>query len=677
MKYEFALVSLVVLVFSLLNLCVSSGNKALYTVDDPLLILDVNNFSSIYKQDRSFFVEFYSSWCGACIQYAPKFRQFAKRIEKWSPLVQIAVVDCSLSINQELCREHDVAYFPYLKFFKPNSSDHNDGRSYTGDKHSLNDMLLDLAEYVQEDGASRRLPYWPNFQYVEDSESLDDLWKKAGSSASYMALVAEADPPRFAWALMINYAKDDRIRVFAAKVDNPITEKLKGDGHIIMPKVYLFKKGNPSPIYVSENGATFQDVQEKILESVFDGRKESKPKETGDAFGGEQETHPKVKANWKQHEVQMTDLKSAMYYMLTQEIPRRKVIDNEELVALKMWIHLLHEYGPGPTPLRRLFSRLDDWLKTKEVAISNKEWTDEVEKVQSELGHPLPSNLTWMACRGSEPHLRGYTCGLWTLMHVLTVNAYKAGKNNASFNPVPTVLEPIHQFIYRFLSCKVCGMHFHRNAEKTLGLISHPDDTVLWLWKAHNIANKVLAGKESDDPAFPKRQFPPPSLCPQCWENGQFNDEEVKNFLVRYYSDVKNDSPKPAASYVVTRFDAGQMTNGASRTLNINPRFGGAARGFENVNILDQLEENERRIRSLDEQSKRNWRRIPGDSLSSSSGRAYQVIWLLIVAVAVIVMYVKYRKNRSKFWKTFYYYNDYKFCPWSQSSHENATKFRV
>ena len=35
-------------------------------------------------------------------------------------------------------------------------------------------------------------------------------------------------------------------------------------------------------------------------------------------------------------------------------------------------------------------------------------------------------------------------------------------------------------------------------------------------------------------------------------------------------------------------------------------------------------------------------------------------IWLVLIAMALIVAYFQYRRNRSKFWKIFYYYNDYK-----------------
>lgn len=39
----------------------------------------------------------------------------------------------------------------------------------------------------------------------------------------------------------------------------------------------------------------------------------------------------------------------------------------------------------------------------------------------------LPEGARWVACQGSQPHLRRFPCGVWTLFHVLTVQAKIAG----------------------------------------------------------------------------------------------------------------------------------------------------------------------------------------------------------------------------------------------------------
>uniref|UniRef100_A0A915EBI0 Sulfhydryl oxidase n=1 Tax=Ditylenchus dipsaci TaxID=166011 RepID=A0A915EBI0_9BILA len=47
-----------------------------------------------------------------------------------------------------------------------------------------------------------------------------------------------------------------------------------------------------------------------------------------------------------------------------------------------------------------------------------------------------------------------------------------------------------------------------------LSKVTKPEDVVLWLWRAHNNVNKRLAGETSEDPKFPKQQFPRPSCAP-------------------------------------------------------------------------------------------------------------------------------------------------------------------
>ncbi|VDM50989.1 unnamed protein product [Toxocara canis] len=136
-----------------------------------------------------------------------------------------------------------------------------------------------------------------------------------------------------------------------------------------------------------------------------------------------------VTVNWNQFEVQLLDLTSAMYYILKDEIPRRQVIEGENMKALKLWIHMLKKYAPGTVPIRRLFYRLNEWLSPAQQ-VSAEQWIAEVDSVQSDLGYPLPTNMTWLACRGSKPYVRGYSCGIWTLLHAVTVQAYKIEENS-------------------------------------------------------------------------------------------------------------------------------------------------------------------------------------------------------------------------------------------------------
>ena len=49
--------------------------------------------------------------------------------------------------------------------------------------------------------------------------------------------------------------------------------------------------------------------------------------------------------------------------------------------------------------------------------------------IQGQDGY-LPQQVVWAGCEGSEPQYRGFPCGLWTLFHELTVNAYISNENS-------------------------------------------------------------------------------------------------------------------------------------------------------------------------------------------------------------------------------------------------------
>ena len=76
-----------------------------------------------------------------------------------------------------------------------------------------------------------------------------------------------------------------------------------------------------------------------------------------------------MEANWNQFEVQYQDLIAAMHYMLSVEVPRNPVLGSTELRALKQFIHLMRMHGPGSVPVRRLFYRLDEWLRAQQQPV--------------------------------------------------------------------------------------------------------------------------------------------------------------------------------------------------------------------------------------------------------------------------------------------------------------------
>ncbi|KAK6024460.1 hypothetical protein OSTOST_09726 [Ostertagia ostertagi] len=197
---------------------------------------------------------------------------------------------------------------------------------------------------------------------------------------------------------------------------------------------------------------------------------------------------PTANVDMTQYQVQLVDLKSTISYMLFKEIPRRAVIDGEHLVALKQWLRTLSKYAPGTTPMRRFLYRVNEWIWTVGDSLAIEDWTKKLQEIQVALGNPIPEKVEWIACIGSKPNLRGYTCGLWTMAHAITVEAYKTEEKNPSFNPVNEVMEPFHQFIFHFLSCGECAKNFDNEAKRhKLLQVSTKEEMVMWFWRVHEL----------------------------------------------------------------------------------------------------------------------------------------------------------------------------------------------
>ncbi|CAI4221591.1 unnamed protein product [Auanema sp. JU1783] len=641
-------------------------SDSLYDASDPILELYTDTFNeNVYASKKGHFVEFYSSWCGACIGYAPTWKKFARHLSTWSSVVQVTVVNCADDKNMPLCREHSIAAFPTIKYFKYQAVDKNDGIPYSGNKHELAQMELDVAALVQADWERQSPPDWPSFNAIENSETLDDMWAKAGD-ASFIGLTFQENPSTMAWANIINFHKDRNALLKLARPQHPLAVQSFADN--ANNRFVLYTKNNPKPVWESPENVNWVEIQEKINELVT---------EVGGAFPAPVEVQPVLResqavspnsaaVDLSQYQVQLLDLQSTLSYMLYKEIPRRNEIGGEDLAGLKQWTHTLKKYAPGTTPMRRLLYRLDEWLQLKNQVTAD-EWTVKIDELQSDLGNPLPKEVKWVACTGSKPNLRGYTCGLWTLAHAISAEAYKSEKQNTNFRPVIEILEPFKQFITRFLSCSECAQNFAKEAENhQLHLVTRAEDTVMWLWKVHNFVNKRLSGSASDDPKHPKQQFPPKAVCPECFDAaGNYDESKVFDFVNKYYLDIKQDKIQPESGYNVKSYKDGKLEAVGSRHL--NPKFA------IHAEKVDRLEAAENRLRKeLDASPQRQWRDIEGydgyKNAAQSSRAHFYLIWLSVIGLAGIFVYCKYRRNRSKFWKTFYYHNDFKLCPWSSGS---------
>ncbi|KAJ7954191.1 Sulfhydryl oxidase [Quillaja saponaria] len=189
----------------------------------------------------------------------------------------------------------------------------------------------------------------------------------------------------------------------------------------------------------------------------------------------------------------------------------------------------------------------------------------------------------WMFCRGSKNDSRGFSCGLWVLLHSLSVRI-EDGESQFTFTA-------ICDFIHNFFICEECRQHFYKMCSSVSGPFNKTRDFALWLWSAHNKVNDRLVKEEASvgtgDPKFPKMMWPPKQLCSSCYfshdqRNNKidWNQDAVYKFLTTYYGktlvslykdkgDLGNDRTDGALEDLVTSTNAVVVPVGAALAIAI------------------------------------------------------------------------------------------------------------
>ncbi|PKU36229.1 sulfhydryl oxidase 1 [Limosa lapponica baueri] len=196
-------------------------------------------------------------------------------------------------------------------------------------------------------------------------------------------------------------------------------------------------------------------------------------------------------------------------------------------------------YFPGRSCVQTYLQSLDSWLRNWTEPELPRSTLKEAMKNNRDASHPavLPTNVTWVGCQGSEPHFRGYPCGLWTVFHLLTVQAAQNGPDKEL--PLE-VLNTMRCYVRHFFGCQECAQHFEAMAAESMDQVASRQEAVLWLWSHHNKVNARLAGGDTEDPNFPKLQWPPPDMCPQCHKEERgvhaWDEQAVFTFLKAHFS---------------------------------------------------------------------------------------------------------------------------------------------
>ncbi|KAK9877899.1 hypothetical protein WA026_020125 [Henosepilachna vigintioctopunctata] len=523
--------------------------QGLYNASDMVEVLTVNNFNrKIYGSNRSWLVEFYNTWCGHCQRYAPTYKAVANYFKNCKDIFIVAAVDCSNDINQQLCRNFEIMGYPTLRYFHENyvEGPGNLGLNVLRDGAENVDgnikIVLNTLQLEQKNNRAKMLPYLHAYEHSDISKIFD----KAKQEVQFAFLVLEDDDTMLGIEAALTFHKVPNIFItYSQKSNNVLARSLNFNE---FPSLIIIRGGATKPVveesfqkihnvkeYIINflkrkdiNVDTYLSYNEKDLKNVQDNNK------TKTLI--EQDIIKKVKAMGDV--VFQMDLETTLRFLLGREVSRNKVIEGEKLLALRDLLKVLTKYFPlskkGILFLNDLSSKLTntDSIRGAEISVLIKNSEREGQLIWS-------SPKQWLGCKGSTAGHRGYPCGVWTMFHYLTVNAADYNKGRRQVNP-KEILMAMHGYIKNFFGCAECSQHFQKMAaERKIEQVSSLNESVLWLWKAHNEVNERLAGDLTEDPAYPKRQFPTVERCPPCrYNNGSWNENEVEKYIKHMYSSI-------------------------------------------------------------------------------------------------------------------------------------------
>ncbi|RWS12006.1 sulfhydryl oxidase 1-like isoform X1 [Dinothrombium tinctorium] len=522
---------IILLIFSVNLVCAFNAKRLVQKQEEYPTPLNPNNFDDyVYDKEYATLVEFYSSYCGYCKRLAPRYAAFAENVINWSPVVKIAKVNCEDLANIKLCRKHKSKTYPTFRFFGAYHKHDEDGVHIPiEDSDKLKPAILRqiTIEKLQNYLATKQKPdKWPQL-YSMQASSTNEIFSKLPTQTEKTIIAVLEKKTNIGAEVILDLSEHaDKLAVFSFKLSPQLLSSfVSGDDD-----VYLLR---------------ITDDKSKYFEILKSFR--FKPESTAEETVAQSETMRKcivgilvnnyVRKNEKKDQpLTMVDLYNGIRHSLYHNVALRKEINRNEVAVLIKYTDILVRYFPfKEEEHRKSIKQINDWLKQQQTTGKDIDILEYDKFLQEQV--KFPPARPYIKCLGSQPDLRGYSCALWSLFHTLTVAEYKnLSKTDGAKHEVLYVMR---EFIYTFFTCKFCARHFYNMSAEFIDneILTHPNSSVLWLWKGHNKVNKRLQCDLSEDPESPKIQFPSHSSCPKCHtQTEKWNENAVLGYLNSYYS---------------------------------------------------------------------------------------------------------------------------------------------
>lgn len=517
--------------------------QGLYRKSDHVVILTENNFQrNVYGQKHAQVIQFYNSFCGHCRAFAPKYKGLAAEMISWQPIIRLEVVDCSVEENIELCRLFEIMAYPSIRYLHDN---YVKGNANIGDKIRAVDtaekLKMHLISKMQSEQLAGRLSLAPPLgiaSYDSYSAAVHDVPR----DIHYIFLIFEYANSTVGIEMALDINDYEHVRV-KRLLDNSVLSQVAGVSRF--PSVIAYTQQTSESTTLTPASVDKRDILKAIKAFLSSKNYKFPVRATVDEEINNDDLDYHQLPGSKPDTVYYSDLEKTIKISLHTEITRYKTLDGESLQALLNYLKVLINYFPARANLKEYLFELHETLS------ENTEWNggdvyEMVKRLETAHAPVYTSNSEYIACKGSQQKFRGYTCGLWTLYHTLTVNA-------ATLNmPMdgPQVLQAMHGYVKNFFGCTECATHFQAMATRNrLFDVKENDKAILWLWISHNEVNLRLAGDITEDPEHPKIQFPSAVNCPECrLTRGAWNLPAVYQYLQKVYGATNIQGTRKARS---------------------------------------------------------------------------------------------------------------------------------
>ncbi|XP_023665375.2 sulfhydryl oxidase 2 [Paramormyrops kingsleyae] len=539
----------------------------LYSKEDPLTILSSDTLKeTLLNSSTAWLVQFYSSWCGHCIQYSTTWKALAGDVKDWEQAIRIGVLDCADEKNFDICKEFGIHFYPTFRYFKARSSTFDIGKAFKGPDRELQTVRQLMVNFLQNHTPEVWPPQCPPLEPSRSAEILSLVGQKADH---YTAVIIEEEDSYIGREVMLDLMMYGGMTVKRTlNLDKAFLDRL---GVSSVPAVYLlYPNGSHVLMDVKKSQRFFFSSYLKLLPGVH--RKRGSSAQRVVVSGSKGQKPAEIWKDFDKSKVYMVDMESGLHYLLRVELASHQTLTGDELKTFKDFVTVVAKLFPGRQSVVKLLETLLEWLVSLPLEkIPYDAILDLVNNKMRIAGMFLSEQLQWVGCQGSQSELRGYPCSLWTLFHTLTVQAAlrpDALANTGLEEDPLAVLQTMRRYIRTFFGCRECGEHFEEMAKESLQQVKTLDEAILWLWRKHNQVNNRLAGTLSEDPHSPKSQWPTPDLCPACHEEQKglhvWNEERVLDFLKQHYG-ASNISPQYAMGYAGLEPLAGQSRKADER----------------------------------------------------------------------------------------------------------------